>query len=112
MNRLIKAFGYSFNGLKAAIISETAFRQELMLAFILIPVVILLELSTIEKALMISSIILIIMVELVNTAIEAVVDRISEEKHSLSKKAKDVGSSVVLLAFLNAVCVWGIILLG
>ena len=110
--RIIRAFGYSFDGLKAAFQSEAAFRQELLLVLLLTPVALLLEVSLESKALMIASLFLILMAELVNTAIEAIIDRISEETHPLSKKAKDVGSALVLIAFINAISVWAIIVVG
>jgi len=110
--RLIKALGYSMAGLKAAATAEVAFFQEIILAAITIPLACWLPVSTISKALMIASILLILIVELANSAIEAIVDRISLERHELSKKAKDYGSAMVFLTILNAIVVWGVILLG
>lgn len=104
--RIIKAFGYSFSGLGYAVRNETAFAQELVLALILIPTALFLHVSITAKILMISSIIFILIMELINSAIEAVVDRISTEKHPLSKHAKDMGSAIVLLAFLQAGVIW------
>lgn len=104
--RIIKAFGYSFSGLWYAIRNETAFAQELFLAMILIPLAVYLQVSLTAKILMISSIIFILIMELINSAIEAVVDRISLEKHPLSKHAKDLGSAIVLVAFVQAAIIW------
>lgn len=110
VTRLVKAFGYSFEGLLSAFKTEAAFKLELFCLIILLPLVIVIDCSVVEKVLLVSSLILVVMAELINTAIEAVVDRISEEKHELSKKAKDVGSSIVLVSLVNAVFTWGIIL--
>lgn len=110
--RLWNALFYSFDGLKAAYQAEAAFRQELLAALILIPVAFFLPVSHIGRALMIASIILVLIIELINSAIEAVVDRVSQERHPLSKRAKDVGSAAVLLALINAALVWSIVLLS
>lgn len=106
MDRIIKAFGYSWAGLVSCFKTEAAFRQEIYLAAIAFPVVYILNTSATNKALMVGSIFLIFIAELATTAIEVVIDRISEEKHPLSKKAKDIGSAIVLLAFVNAICIW------
>ena len=108
--RLFKAVGYSISGIKAAIQSEIAFKQEVIMCMVLIPVACMLSISLLSKALLISSLLLILIVELMNTAIETVVDRISVESHPLSKKAKDVGSAAVLLSLINAVTVWSFVL--
>lgn len=112
IGRVFRAFWNSVDGLKSAFASEAAFRQEALLVAILIPVALVVEVSDLAKALMIGSLLLILIVELINTAVEAAIDRISEEKHDLSKKAKDVASAAVLVAFINAACVWVIILTG
>lgn len=109
MKKIIAAFGYSLAGLFSAMVHERAFKQELLLTVVLVPCALLMEVSVIEKVLLLSSLMLILIVELLNTGIEAVVDRISEERHELSKKAKDVGSAAVLLAFVNAAGIWGIV---
>ncbi len=111
MKRLIKAFLYSLAGLKASFQTEMAFKQEVFLTIILVPIAVFTNTTIIEKILLIGSILIILMTELANTAIEAVVDRISMEKHPLSKKAKDVGSSIVLVALINMIMVWGLIFL-
>ncbi len=110
MKRLYKAFWYSWAGLVAAFKDEAAFRQEVLLSFVAFMLLFILPLSLTEKMLMGASVFLVLIVELVNSAIEAVIDRISVETHSLSKKAKDIGSAAVLLALFNAAFVWGICL--
>ena len=108
--RIIKPLGYSFNGLKLAFESEAAFKVELIILCIFIPVAFTFDISALSKALMVSSWLAIIILELVNTAIETTINRISNERHNLSKKAKDIGSALVLMSFINAVSVWSIIL--
>ena len=112
LQRIGNAFFYSVDGLKAALQHEHAFRQEVVLAAVLIPLALWLPASGLGKALMIGSVVLVLIVELLNSAIEAVVDRVSLEQHALAKRAKDVGSAAVLLALVNAVAVWGLVLLG
>jgi diacylglycerol kinase (ATP) len=106
LKRLMNAFGYSLAGFKAAYKHEDAFRQEVLLAVILIPLALWMPLLAINKALMISSVLLVIIVELLNSAIEATVDRISLENHDLAKRAKDIGSAAVLVSLMNVVVVW------
>ncbi len=108
--RLWKAFFHSFNGLADAYRHESAFRQEVVLSLILIPVSLLLQASGLGHALMISSVMLILITELLNSAIEATIDRFSTENHILAKRAKDIGSAAVLLSIVNLVAVWGFIL--
>lgn len=110
--RLWKAFGYSLAGFRAAYKHEDAFRQEVLLAAILIPLALWLPVDYPGKALMVGSVLLVIMVELLNSAIEATVDRISLENHDLAKRAKDIGSSAVLVSLINVVAVWGLVLLN
>jgi diacylglycerol kinase (ATP) len=110
MVRLWNAFGYSLAGFRAAYKHEDAFRQEVLLAAILIPLSLWLPVGYLGKALMIGSVLLVIMVELLNSAIEATVDRISLENHDLAKRAKDIGSSAVLVSLINVVAVWGLTL--
>ncbi|MDD4979147.1 MAG: diacylglycerol kinase [Gallionella sp.] len=112
LRRLLNAFGYSLAGFRAAYKHEDAFRQEVLLAFVLIPLALFLPVSGIGKALMIASVLLVIIVELVNSAIEATVDRISLDNHDLAKRAKDIGSSAVLVSLVNVLVVWGLVLLG
>jgi diacylglycerol kinase (ATP) len=106
IRRLIRATGYSFRGLAAAFRHETAFRQEVALSLVLIPLALWLGASGLERALLIMSWLLVLMVELVNSGIEAVVDRIGPEHHELSGRAKDIGSAAVLVALVNAAVVW------
>jgi len=108
--RLRNAFFYSMAGLKAALVNEDAFRQELLLAFILIPLAFWLSASGVGRALMIGSVFLVLIAELLNSAVEATVDRISIENHDLAKRAKDLGSAAVLLTLLNLVAVWTLVL--
>ena len=110
--RIWNAFSYSLAGLRAAYRHEDAFRQESWLAAVLIPLALLLPASGLGKALMIASVLLVIIVELFNSAIEAAVDRISLDHHRLSKRAKDIGSAAVLVALLNVLIVWGLVLFG
>ena len=110
LRRLLNAFAYSYDGLRAAYQHEDAFRQEVWLALVLIPLACFLPSSGIGKALMIASVVLVIIIELVNSAIEATVDRISLENHILSKRAKDIGSAAVLISLLNMLLVWGLVL--
>jgi diacylglycerol kinase (ATP) len=112
VQRLLLAFVNSWNGLKGAFKAEQAFQQDVVLALVLIPVAIYLGQTKIERALMIASVLLILLVELLNTAVETVVDRIGFERHELSGLAKDVGSSAVLLSFAILCVVWGLILFG
>lgn len=109
--RLINALGYSYAGLKTAYKNEDAFRQEVLLAVVLIPLALYLEQAAIQRALMIGSVLLVIIVELLNSAIEATVDRISLDHHRLAKRAKDIGSAAVLISLLNLAVIWGLILL-
>lgn len=108
--RLWNAFGYSLAGFRSAYKHEDAFRQELHLAVVLIPLALWLPASNLGKALMIGSVLLVIMVELLNSAVEATVDRISLENHDLAKRAKDIGSSAVLVSLINVVVIWGLVL--
>jgi diacylglycerol kinase (ATP) len=111
LSRIINAFGYTLDGLKAAFKHEDAFRQEVFLAIVLIPLALYLEHEALHRVLMIASLFLVLIAELFNSAIEAVVDRISMERHTLAKRAKDIGSAAVFLALANAIFTWGLILL-
>jgi diacylglycerol kinase (ATP) len=108
--RIWNAFLYSVEGLCAAFKHETAFRQEILLAVILIPATLLLPASGTGKALLLASVLLVLIVELINSAIEAVVDRISLEHHPLAKRAKDFGSAAVFLSLINVPLVWVLVL--
>jgi len=110
IKRLANAFSYSVAGTLAAFKHEDAFRQEVILSTILIPLAIYLGQTAIEQALMITSILLIIIVELLNSSVEATVDRISVKRHKLSKRAKDIGSAAVFFSLINAAVIWFLIL--
>ncbi len=112
LQRVWNAFHYSMAGLRAAFAHEDAFRQEALLAALLIPLACWLPVSATGRAMMIASVFLVLIVELLNSAIEAVVDRVSLDRHHLSKRAKDIGSAAVLLALLNVVVVWACVVLG
>ena len=107
---LRKAFGFSLQGLRDTMHHEMAFRIELTVAAILIPTALILPVSLILRILLISSVFLVLIVELLNTGIEAVVNRISTEQHPLIGRAKDAGSAAVFLSAVNMGIVWGIIL--
>jgi len=110
IKRVVLAGLYSWRGLKVAFRKEEAFRQESILAMILLPLAFYLGQSGIDIALMGGSVLLVLIVEILNSAIEAVVDRISFERHKLSGRAKDMGSAAVLLSLLNVVMVWSLVL--
>lgn len=107
--RILRAAGYSWAGLRAAFRHEAAFRQELALCCLLIPLGVWLGETGIERALLLGSLLLVLIVELINSAIEAVVDRFGGEQHELSGRAKDIGSAAVFIALLNVVIVWVLI---
>ena len=108
--KLYTATKYSSQGLAYAIENELAFRLEIFCAAIAIPVALYLGSSPVEKSLMIGAVILVMILEIVNSAIEAVVDRIGKEFHNLSMHAKDLGSAAVFVGCINVLVVWGIIL--
>lgn len=112
LRRLWNAYGYSMAGLKAAYVNEDAFRQEVRMALVLIPLGIYLGDTGIARALMVASVILVVIVELLNSSIEATVDRISLENHSLAKRAKDIGSAAVLVSLVNMAAVWALVIFG
>lgn len=112
LRRILNAAGYSWAGLTAAYQHENAFKQEVWLALVLIPLALFLGNTGIERALMVGTVLLVLLVELLNSAIEAAVDRVSLEHHHLIKRAKDMGSAAVMLALANVICVWGLILLA
>ena len=111
LTRLINALGYSRDGLAAAWKNEAAFREEVLLAIVTIPLAIVLGKTGIERALLIGAILLILIVEILNSGLEAVVDKASPEKHELAKRAKDMGSAAVLLSLVNAAIIWACVLL-
>ena len=111
ISRLMDATSYSWAGLVATWRNEAAFRQEVSLAIILIPAALWLGNTGVERALLVGATLLVMIVELLNSAVEAVVDRIGPEKHPLSKIAKDTGSAAVSISLLLWLTTWGCILL-
>jgi len=108
--RLMNAFGYSYAGFKAAFKHEDAFRQEVFISIVLIPLAFYLGHTSIARVLMIGSVLLVMIVELINSSIEATVDHTSIEHHPLAKRAKDIGSAAVFLALFNVFVVWGLLI--
>ena len=106
VRRLFAALRCSIDGLKAAFVHESAFRQELMLSMVMLPGAWWLGRNWIERALLMGSVVLVLIVELLNSAVEAAVDRISLDLHPMSKRAKDIGSAAVLLALLLCGGIW------
>jgi diacylglycerol kinase (ATP) len=107
--RMLQAFFTSAAGLKAAWRHERAFRQEIALALVLIPSACMLPVSAVERAMLIGTVLLVLIVELLNTSVEAAIDRISLETHALSKRAKDIGSAAVFMALVLLAVVWALI---
>lgn len=112
LRRVWNALFYSVEGLRAAYRHEDAFRQEVWLAAVLVPLAFFLPASQIGKALMAASVLLVLIVELLNSAIEATVDRVSLENHRLAKRAKDIGSAAVMISLVNVAVVWLLVLLA
>jgi diacylglycerol kinase (ATP) len=112
LRRVWNALRYSLSGVRAAYTCEDAFRQEALLAALLIPLALYLPVGGSERALMISSVLLVLIVELLNSAVEATVDRISLENHRLAERAKDIGSAAVLFSLINVAAVWACVLWG
>ncbi|MCV4262985.1 diacylglycerol kinase [Pseudomonas capsici] len=112
LKRILNAAGYSFDGLSAAFKGEAAFRQLVLLNVVLIPLSFVVNVSRGEQALLIAVCLLALIVELLNSAVEAAIDRISLDLHPLSKNAKDMGSAAQLVALSMIAVVWGLVLLG
>ncbi|MGG1948699.1 diacylglycerol kinase [Trinickia sp. NRRL B-1857] len=110
ITRALFAFKHSYDGLCSTFRSESAFRQEVALAVVLVPCATLLPVTAIERVMLIGSVLLLLLVELLNSAIEAVVDRISLDRHELSRRAKDCGSAAVLLALVIGAMTWATVL--
>ena len=108
--RIQRALGYSLKGLRAAYRKESAFRQELILAVVLVPLAFWLAPAAVERVLLIGSVLLVLIVELLNSAVEAVVDRTGKDWNKLAGRAKDMGSAAVLVALLQLALVWGLVL--
>jgi diacylglycerol kinase (ATP) len=112
LKRMWQALFYSLDGLAAAFEHEDAFRLEVVLALALIPLAFSMHVGAIAKVLLIGSVLLVLIVELLNSAIEAITDRVSLENHVLAKRAKDFGSAAVMLTLINAIVVWLLVLGG
>ncbi len=112
LRRIWNAFFYSLAGLAAAFRHEDAFRQEVFLAAILIPAAFFMPASGTGRALMVGAVLLVLIVELLNSAVEEAVDRISLENHLLAKRAKDIGSAAVFISLVNVPVVWLLVLFG
>lgn len=110
LRRIWNAFHYSLEGLCAAFRHEDAFRQELLLAAVLLPLALWLGNTGVEKAVLVAPVLLVLVVELLNSAVEATVDRISLDDHLLAKRAKDIGSAAVLVSLLTLAMVWFLVL--
>ncbi len=110
MERLIKATGYSIEGLKAAYRHEASFRLEVAFLVVLLPIALWLGDNGLERAILIASLLIVLIVELLNSAIEAIVDRVGTERHELAKRAKDIGSAAVFVAIVNVIVMWGLVL--
>lgn len=110
LKRILSATSYSMKGLRACWQNEAAFRQEMLASIVLIPLALLLGEGGLEKAVLIGVCLLVLIVEILNSSVEAVVDRIGHEHHELSGLAKDLGSAAVMLSLLNVAVVWGLIL--
>lgn len=106
VRRVLNALRYSLDGLQAAWSGEDAFRQELILAAVLVPVALVLPVGLVERLILIGSVVMVLIVELLNTAVEAAIDRHSFEINPLAKRAKDLGSAAVMLALLLAAGIW------
>ena len=106
LDRVVRATGYSLEGLRAAYRHESAFRQEFWLAMVLLPLALWVGRGWVETALLAGSVLLVLIVELLNSAIESAIDRISLDTHDLSKRAKDIGSAAVFLALLLCAGIW------
>ena len=112
VGRIVRAAGYSIAGLQAALRKEAAFRQEVLLFGLFAPIGVWLGRSGIERALLVGSLLIVLIVELLNSAVEAAIDRISKKSHKLSGRAKDMGSAAVYLSILLAILTWALVLGG
>ncbi|ABV37247.1 diacylglycerol kinase [Shewanella sediminis HAW-EB3] len=110
LKRIFRATGFSMQGLRLAWVHEAAFRQELMLAIIMLPIALLVDITTVERLFLILTLFIVLIVELLNSAIEAVVDRIGHEIHPLSGQAKDVASAAVFMSLALCGITWAVIL--
>jgi diacylglycerol kinase (ATP) len=106
LHRLLNALFYSLSGLRIAFTHESAFRQEVALAVVLIPLACVVRVSAVERVLLIGSVLFVLVVELLNSGVEAAVDRIGFDTHRLAKRAKDLGSAAVLVALIMLAVTW------
>lgn len=109
LGRLIRATGHSIEGLKAAWRNEAAFRQELCMALVLVPAAFWMGVTAVQRALLIFSVLAVLIVELLNSAIESAIDRIGPERHDLSGRAKNLGSAAVMVSLIAAAAVWALV---
>lgn len=109
LNRLFHAFGYSWLGFKACFKHEAAFRQELFLGAIMLPCAVIFADTYLEMAVLIGSLFLVLAIELLNSGLEAIVDRVSDDHHELSGRAKDLGSAAVTIVLINVIVIWSLI---
>ncbi len=112
IKRILKAFTYSYDGFKAAFKSEAAFRQDIVFVIIMTIIALCFNMPAWQQARLIASLLIVLLAELVNTAIETIIDRISEDYHELSKKAKDIGSLLVLISFIYVALIWSTTIYG
>jgi len=110
ITRIIKAFGFSMKGLKASWKHESAFRQETMLAIVMLPVAFWLARTSTELMILIMTLFVVVITEVLNSAVEAVVDRVSNDHHKLAGRAKDMGSAAVFLSLIMTAVIWGILI--
>ena len=112
LRRILSATRNSLEGFAAAVRHEDAFRQELIMAALFVPAGLWLGRNGLERAILVAAVLFVLVVELLNSAVEATVDRISFDNHRLAKRAKDIGSAAVFLSLVNVAVVWGLVLLG
>ena len=110
IKRIIRAFGFSMKGFRAAWQHEAAFRQEVVLALVLVPLAFVIAETTIQLALLLLTLFIVVITEILNSAVEAVVDRVSDEHHDLAGRAKDMGSAAVFLSLTMTTVVWGLMI--
>jgi diacylglycerol kinase (ATP) len=112
LQRLFNALFYSLSGLQIAFQHESAFRQEVALAAVLVPIACLVQVTAVERVLLLGSVLFVFVVELLNSSVEAAIDRISFDTHRLSKRAKDLGSAAVLIALIMLAITWWLIVIA
>lgn len=110
LTRIIKAFGFSMKGFRAAWQHEAAFRQELALTIVMVPLAFIVAETTMQLALLLTTLFIVLITEILNSAVEAVVDRVSDEPHDLAGRAKDMGSAAVFLSLTMTAVIWGLVI--